>query len=251
MKRTLGALAMVMALVFTLALATVQTVAADDAAATAQTASGDNAPATEPAISGDNAAATQASRSGRIQTTGSFVWVRSGPGTQYRSLGKLTAGSKVTILASVAGQAVDRGQPLWYKIGDGRYVYSGLVTLDGEATGEKWIEVILSQQKLIAWEGSRAVLTSIVSTGKPATPTVKGTYRIYLKYEFKDMRGPGYFLPKVPHTMFFYQGYAIHGTYWHTNFGRVMSRGCVNVNLKDAGWLYDWAPMATKVVIHD
>lgn len=195
--------------------------------------------------------AVEAAQTGRIQVEYGFAWVRSGPGTQYRAIGTLAQGAAVTILASVQGQPVEPGRPLWYKIGAGRYVYSGVVALDSATAGEKWIEVILSKQKLIAWEGKRAVLTSIVSTGKPATPTVKGTYRIYLKYRYKNMSGPGYYLPNVPHTMFFYQGYAIHGTYWHNNFGRVMSRGCVNMNLKDAAWLYNWAPMGTKVVVHD
>ncbi len=50
--------------------------------------------------------------------------------------------------------------------------------------------------------------------------------------------------------MFFYAGYAIHGTYWHNNFGQNVSHGCVNVNLTDAAWLYAWTPLGTKVVIH-
>lgn len=205
-----------------------------------------------PAAAADGDAAAQEVRSGAVQVDRGFAWIRSGPGTQYARVGQLKQGARISVLATVPGQAVDAGNPSWYRIGVRRYVYSGLVRLDGAApAGEKWIEVILSQQKLIAWEGQRAVLTSIVSTGKPATPTVQGTYRIYLKYRFKNMSGPGYYLPKVPHTMFFYQGYAIHGTYWHSNFGKTMSRGCVNVNLKDAAWLFDWAPMGTKVVVHN
>jgi lipoprotein-anchoring transpeptidase ErfK/SrfK len=65
------------------------------------------------------------------------------------------------------------------------------------------------------------------------------------------MGGPGYYLPNVPHTMFFYRGYAIHGTYWHTKFGQGVSHGCVNVNLTDAARLFEWAPNGIKVVIHD
>jgi lipoprotein-anchoring transpeptidase ErfK/SrfK len=50
--------------------------------------------------------------------------------------------------------------------------------------------------------------------------------------------------------MFFYKDYAIHGTYWHNNFGRRMSHGCVNMKTKEAKWLYQWAPKGTLVVVH-
>ncbi len=64
------------------------------------------------------------------------------------------------------------------------------------------------------------------------------------------MRGPGYDLPGVPYTMYFYKGYALHGTYWHNNFGHPMSHGCVNLRTSDAGWLFNWASVGTPVVTH-
>jgi lipoprotein-anchoring transpeptidase ErfK/SrfK len=65
------------------------------------------------------------------------------------------------------------------------------------------------------------------------------------------MSGPGYYQPNVPHTMFFYRGYAIHGSYWRKTFGLNVSHGCVNLNLTDAATIYAWTPIGTKVVIHD
>lgn len=59
-----------------------------------------------------------------------------------------------------------------------------------------------------------------------------------------------YNLPNVPNDMYFYQSYAIHGAYWHNNFGRPMSNGCVNVPLAMAKTLYDWAPKGTKVEVY-
>ena len=118
------------------------------------------------------------------------------------------------------------------------------------AKGERWIEVNLAQRRLIAHEGDSIFLTSIISIGKPSTPTVKGTFRIYSKLVATRMRGPGYNLPNVPHTMYFYRGYAIHGAYWVKQFGGMVSHGCVNVNLKDAGTLFDWASVGTRVWIH-
>lgn len=119
-----------------------------------------------------------------------------------------------------------------------------------EGSDGKWIEVILSTQTVIAWEGQVAVRRMIVSTGLPGTPTVTGRFNVYAKYISAPMSGPGYYLPAVPHTMYYYRGYALHGAYWHNNFGRPMSHGCVNLNLADAAWLYDWTPMGTLVVVH-
>ena len=65
-----------------------------------------------------------------------------------------------------------------------------------------------------------------------------------------DMSGPDYYLPQVPYTMYFYKGYAIHGTYWHNNFGHPMSHGCVNMRTDDAAWLFNWASIGTPVVTH-
>jgi LysM repeat protein len=118
------------------------------------------------------------------------------------------------------------------------------------AAGEKWIDINLSTQRVTAYQGQTAVYSAIASTGTWRTPTVVGTYRVYAKYRYTGMSGPGYNLPNVPHTMYFYRGYAIHGAYWHNNFGTPMSHGCVNLSLPDAEWFYNWAPMGTKVVTH-
>ncbi len=119
----------------------------------------------------------------------------------------------------------------------------------------KWIEVDLSDQTLRAWEGDRLVFGTLVSTGLARYPTPTGSFRVYAKLRYERMRGgtPGidyYDLPNVPHTMYFYRGYALHGAYWHNNFGQPMSHGCVNLPLDAAAWLYDWTPIGTVVWIH-
>ncbi|MGC9334321.1 MAG: LysM peptidoglycan-binding domain-containing protein [Anaerolineae bacterium] len=118
------------------------------------------------------------------------------------------------------------------------------------ASGGKWFEIDLSSQRMYAHQGSTVVRTMVVSTGISRYPTPPGTFRIYAKYPSMTMSGPGYYLPGVPHSMFFYKGYAIHGTYWHNNFGRPMSHGCVNLTRADAAWAYSWAPIGTLVKIH-
>ncbi|MFN8379264.1 MAG: L,D-transpeptidase family protein [Anaerolineae bacterium] len=114
------------------------------------------------------------------------------------------------------------------------------------ATGRSLL-VSLSNQRLYAYENGVLVHSHLVSTGLPDTPTVLGDYNVYVKYQATDMSGPGYYLPGVPWTMYFYQGYAIHGTYWHANFGRPMSHGCVNLPPDEARWFYDFASVGTLV----
>lgn len=112
----------------------------------------------------------------------------------------------------------------------------------GSGGGEKWIDINLTTQRLVAYEGECAVYSAVVSTGTAERPTVTGRYRIQRKYRYDDMSYPGYYyLPDVPYVMYFYGGYAIHGTYWHNNFGTPMSFGCVNLTVSDAQWLFDWA----------
>jgi LysM repeat protein len=118
----------------------------------------------------------------------------------------------------------------------------------------RWIDVNLSTQTLTAYEGQTPVMQALVSTGIWQTPTVVGTFKIYVKYPstrmIGDIGGDYYDLPDVPHVMYFYEGYGLHGTYWHNNFGTPMSHGCVNLSQTDAAWLYDWTSVGTKVVTH-
>ena len=110
-----------------------------------------------------------------------------------------------------------------------------------KTSSDKWIDVDLTHQRVTAYEGNRPVFQATVSTGLPNTPTVVGQFHIYQKLLAADMAGPGYYLPGVPYTMYFHGGYALHGTYWHNNFGQPMSHGCVNLRTGDAEWLFSWA----------
>jgi lipoprotein-anchoring transpeptidase ErfK/SrfK len=120
----------------------------------------------------------------------------------------------------------------------------------------KRIEVKLNEQKLTAYEDDRIVLQTKVSTGNPRTgdpkdkPTTTpvGSFRIRNKLPSRHM-GYGaltddifaYELPGVPWTMIFHKdGYALHGAYWHNNFGTRMSHGCINMRYADAQWLFRW-----------
>jgi|SRR5271157_816666 len=115
---------------------------------------------------------------------------------------------------------------------------------------QRWVDVDLSSQTAYAYQGNQVVRSFLVSTGVAAHPTVTGEFHIYVKYRYANMKGPGYNLPNVPYVMYFYQGYGLHGTYWHHNFGHPMSHGCVNLSTPDAAWLFNWASVGTLVNIH-
>jgi len=141
----------------------------------------------------------------------------------------------------------------------------------GAAAGNKWIEVDLSEQKLIAWEGDKIFLESPLSSGK-WFPTPTGEFSIWSKFKYTKMeggvKGTGtyYNLPNVPYTMYFHNGFGLHGTYWHNNFGHPMSHGCVNLPTQVAEKIFYWSDPAlpfgknavratndnpgTKVVVH-
>lgn len=117
-------------------------------------------------------------------------------------------------------------------------------------TQQRWIEINLSTQRLVAWEGNRSVYGILVSTGRQDTPTFPGVFTIQSKLEIDRMIGEDYNVPDVPFVMYYHGGYAIHGTYWHNNFGTPMSHGCTNVAVNHAEWLFNWANVGTTLVIH-
>jgi lipoprotein-anchoring transpeptidase ErfK/SrfK len=120
----------------------------------------------------------------------------------------------------------------------------------GVGKNDRWIDVNLTTQQVFAYEGEELIRSFTVSTGTWQYPTVTGTYKIYVKYKFADMSGPGYYLPDVPNVMYFYRGYGLHGTYWHNNFGTPMSHGCVNLTIEDSSWMFDFASVGTVVNVH-
>lgn len=120
---------------------------------------------------------------------------------------------------------------------------------------DKWIEVDLSEQKLYMKERDKTILSFLVSTGR-WMPTPTGEWRIWSKFRYTRMKGGSqalgtfYDLPNVPYTMFYNNGYGIHGAYWHNNFGNPMSHGCVNMKPEEAGIVFNWAQVGTRVVVH-
>lgn len=119
----------------------------------------------------------------------------------------------------------------------------------GVPDGRRWVEVNVSDQTLTAWQGDVVVMHTQVSTGKPGWRTIPGTFNVYVKLPSTRMRGPGYDTPNVPWTMYYHLGFAIHGAYWHNNFGTPVSHGCVNLRVDEAQLLFDWAEVGMEVVV--
>jgi hypothetical protein len=120
--------------------------------------------------------------------------------------------------------------------------------------GGRAVVVSLSQQALWAYEDGMVVRSTYVSTGKEKFRTPAGFYTVNTKVPEQDMAGviggESYNVPKVPDVLYFTnRGHAIHGTYWHENFGTPMSHGCINLPMDVADWMYEWAPLGMAVLI--
>jgi lipoprotein-anchoring transpeptidase ErfK/SrfK len=118
----------------------------------------------------------------------------------------------------------------------------------GISAEDHWIHIDLAQQVLVAYEGDHRVLATLISSGKSdlkSHMTHKGTFRIYAKSVHTSMRGKpwdDYYAEEVPWTMHYDDGRALHGAYWHDQFGVQKSHGCVNLSPADAAWLFQWVP---------
>lgn len=118
--------------------------------------------------------------------------------------------------------------------------------------GDPHVVVNLSEQKVYAYKGSTLVNTFLTSTGKLSTPSDVGTFFVYIKYETKTMRGADYVTPNVPWSIFYNQGEALHGAPWNPDGiakGEPRSHGCVNMNVADAKWMYDFLPVGAMVQV--
>ena len=138
-----------------------------------------------------------------------------------------------------------------------RKIAAGAEKLPYQATdGEKWIDINLANKTVTAYEGATVVRGPVsVVDGAGATPTVTGTYHVYLQYESQTMRGENadgsdYVSEGVPWISYFYQGYALHGAPWRDNFGYSGSHGCLNMPVNEAQWFFNWAEIGTTVTSH-
>lgn len=115
----------------------------------------------------------------------------------------------------------------------------------------KWIDISIQRQVLVLYEGKKPIFATMVSTGKdgigdPETThsTPRGIFRIRDKHVTATMSsqqlGEEFELTDVPWTQYFQHGYALHAAYWHSEFGRPRSHGCVNLSPLDAYRIFQW-----------
>jgi len=145
---------------------------------------------------------------------------------------------------------------------------------------DKTIIVTLGNQSLTAFENQRGVFRARISSGRSffgpdgttiGSLTPAGEHPLWQKRASRHMTGgtptDGYDLPGVPWVMYYSgNGAALHGTYWHNDYGTPKSAGCINLRPADAKWLFRWTlpevpytpgyvtvewPGGTKVIIRD
>jgi hypothetical protein len=123
-----------------------------------------------------------------------------------------------------------------------------------DPNGEKWVLINITLQYLWAYQGDQVLWQGFISTGTAKFATPPGSYNVLSKLPSQTMEGvlggEYYNVPDVPDVMYFTdRGHALHGTYWHNNFGTPMSHGCVNLPMDVADWMYQWAPVGMRVEI--
>jgi hypothetical protein len=167
--------------------------------------------------------------------------------------------ARFTIVALTGKKAVvedrnyfETSEGWWMRDIDGQIVRGGPPPAD-LTPGEKWIDVNLKNQSLVAYEGDKPVYATIVSTGRHndtdkeqdhRTPT--GSYSIREKHISATMDDDGavdgpYSIQDVPWIMYFKGSYALHGAFWHSSFGHERSHGCVNMTPHDAKTIFEWS----------
>jgi hypothetical protein len=139
----------------------------------------------------------------------------------------------------------------WYQIGVDRWIIQTSVAKvlpverPESVTTDLWVSIDLYEQVLTVFEDDKPVFATLIATGLPRWPTYEGTFNIYFRQLRRDMSWgvPGddfYAIEEVPWTMFFDEGRALHGAYWHDGLGYRRSHGCVNLSITDAHWLYQY-----------
>lgn len=189
--------------------------------------------------------------------------VRAGVGVETKAVKTWWVGRRVIAFE----EARDSKGALWYRVSDPpeapQWVPASSVKkmfdvkYEGARFKGRWVNVNLSQQVVTGYQDGVPVKVTLTSTGKASTPTNLGAQSITWRVANTRMRGgtPGvdyYDLPNVPWTQYFNAtGEALHGAYWHDNFGRPLSHGCVNLSIPIAKWFYEWGSVGQMVWVHN
>jgi hypothetical protein len=146
------------------------------------------------------------------------------------------------------------GRALWIRIDEGEWIPGQGVRVvapveppPSVGPTEHWIHVDRGRQILTAYRGKQPVYATLVSSGRRGATTPAGIFRIWAKLATTVMDDEGdtiddrpYTMQGVPWVMFFNEGVALHGAYWHNDFGRIRSHGCVNLAPRDAAKIFEF-----------
>ena len=165
-------------------------------------------------------------------------------------------------LFKVLSQVTDEQGGTWYEIAPGEWISDDHFSfvhlrenLPPQATSQRWIDVNLTEQNLVVYEAGKPIFATLISTGAKQGWTYAGMFTIFNMLETHDLFSPdpkgigNYYLEDVPWILFYEGSLAIHGAYWHDSFGLPNSHGCVNMSIRDAGWLYEWAQPSDYVFL--
>jgi L,D-transpeptidase catalytic domain len=114
------------------------------------------------------------------------------------------------------------------------------------AADERWLDIDLDEQVLVAYVGDRPIYATLISSGRRGHDTPTGVFRIERKVAERTMNSrpdddDPYAVDRVPWTAYFADSFALHAAYWHGSFGERKSHGCVNLSPADARVLYRWS----------
>jgi len=174
------------------------------------------------------------------------------------SAGKVLRSVTGGVAGRVVGDTTGVAAAYATQLAAGNAAYALPVSVTNFATTSlaRRIEVNISEQRAYLFENGAVVYSYPISSGLPGHDTNLGHFRIYAKVKNQNMgnpdltKAPNYYTPNVPNVSYFDGDEALHGAYWHHNFGHRMSHGCVNMPLDAAALVYDWAPIGTEVWVH-
>lgn len=151
---------------------------------------------------------------------------------------------------NIFAQTVDEDGWRWYMVGPEEWIEQRMLAKvfkieRPEGVEGHWVAIDLYEQTLVAYENDTPVYATLVSTGLPGTETNLGVFEVWARLATDTMSGfvgapNGYALQSVPWVMYFDGSISLHGTYWHDVFGYRSSRGCVNLSISDANFLFHW-----------
>jgi len=153
----------------------------------------------------------------------------------------------------------------WYMVAPGQWIEQRQIAMVQPDTsnpegvlGDRWVSVNLFEQTIVAYQNGKLVFASLISSGLRGWWTRPGVFQVYKEYTNDGMQGAFeadrsdfYYLEDVPWVMYYDDARALHGAYWHNNFGYQQSHGCVNLSPADAQWLFEWVEEGTWVYVWD